>query len=126
MRLGGEILLQDSHQPRLANAGFPLNDCDVSAPLLGLRPARHQEADLMLACEMRMQLPHRIHYPETCAYGPLGIIVMGLGIAKVDDDFLPPILGDITLKLPDDAGTCLLVGTERGVEVVRGQGPGTW
>jgi hypothetical protein len=75
---------------------------------------------------MRMQLPHRVHYPETCAYGPLGIIVMGLGIAKIDDDLLPPILSNIAIKLPDDAGTCLLVGMEHGVEVVRGQGPGTW
>src|SRR5262245_13836819 len=48
MRLSSQMLLQDPHQPRLANPSLPLNDCDASASLLGLLPARHQQAYLML------------------------------------------------------------------------------
>jgi hypothetical protein len=80
--------------------------------------------DTRLMCEAGGLLPKRRHQPEAGADRPLGIIVMGLRIAKVDHQLLPPILGDLALKLPDDAGTRLLIGTDHGIEVVRGQGPG--
>src|SRR5206468_12667652 len=83
-------------------------------------------AEAGLACETGMELSERFYNLKAGAYRPLGIIVMGLWIAKVDDDFLTAILGDMALKMLDDAGARLLVGTDHGIEVFRIQVPGQW
>jgi hypothetical protein len=82
--------------------------------------------DTRHVCETGKLLPKRVHQRETSADGPLGVLVVGLRIAKVDHEFLPTILGDLALKLPDNACTRLLIEPDHGIEVIRGQGPGEW
>jgi hypothetical protein len=91
-----------------------------------MHPHTDGPGDPRRVCETGRLLPQRVHQPEASADGPLGIVVMGLRIAKVDDDLLTTILGDLALKLPDNVGTGLLIGTDDGIEVVWGEGFGEW
>jgi hypothetical protein len=56
---------------------------------------------------------------EAGAYGPLGIIFVRLGIAKVDQQPIAEILGDMAVKTPDDLGTGGLVGLDHLAQVFR-------
>ena len=89
-----------------------------------MHPRVDRQTNTPFASEPGMQLPHRVHQPEAGADRPLGVIVMGARVAEVDHDPFPTILDDMAIKIPDDAGTRLLVGTEHGMEIFRVQGAG--
>ena len=56
--------------------------------------------------------PHGLEDAQPRVHGPLGIIFMRLGIAKVHQQAISQILGNIAVKALDDLGTGLLVGTD--------------
>ena len=48
-----------------------------------------------------------------------GIVFMGRGVAKIDQQAIAEILGDMTRVLPDDRGCGLLVGAHHRTQVFR-------
>ena len=51
--------------------------------------------------------PHGLHEPEPGPHGALGIVFMRLGIAKIDQQPIAQVLGDMPLEAPDHPGTGL-------------------
>jgi len=71
---------------------------------------------------------HGRHHAKTRAYGPLGVVFMCLGIAKVDQQTIAEVLRNVPLQGFNHCGTCSLVGANDltqvlGVELA-GQGCG--
>ena len=62
--------------------------------------------------------------PRPGAHGPLGVVFMGLGIAKVHQQAIAEILRNIPVKALDDRGAGLLVGPHHLAQVFRVELPG--
>ena len=56
-----------------------------------------------------IQLSHGSKNTQTSPYGSLGIILMGLGIAKVDQETIPKELGDMSFIALNDFSADFLV-----------------
>ena len=72
----------------------------------------HRQPHLLLRLQARIQPPHGLDQPEPRAHGALGIVLMGLGIAKVDQQAVAQILRNMPLKALDHLGTGLLIGSD--------------
>jgi hypothetical protein len=59
-----------------------------------------------------IECPHGFHNPQTSADGAAGIVFMRLGVAKVHQQPIPEILGNMAVKALNDCGGGLLVGAD--------------
>src|SRR6266446_8634476 len=59
--------------------------------------------------ETSIQISHGIEDTQACPYGSLGVIFMGLGIAKVDQEPIPEELGKVSCIALDDVSAHLLI-----------------
>jgi hypothetical protein len=59
-----------------------------------------------------IQVSHGIEDTQARAYGPMSIIFMGLGIAKIDEQPIPQELGDVPIVTLDNVGTHPLIRTD--------------
>src|SRR5262252_9402802 len=57
--------------------------------------ARWSELDALILLQTLIQVAHGSQNAQRSPYGSLGIIVMGLRIAKVDQQTIPKELGDV-------------------------------
>ena len=60
--------------------------------------------------QTRTERPHGVEDAKPCADRPLRIVLVGLGIAEVDQQAIAEILGDMAVKGLDHLGTGLLIG----------------
>jgi hypothetical protein len=60
-----------------------------------------------------------LHHSEPGAHGPLRIVFMRLRIAKVHQQAIAEILGDMALEALNDLGTGLLIGGNHLAPVFR-------
>src|SRR5262249_34341145 len=66
-----------------------------------------------------MQVVQRSEDTQPSPYSPLGIIVMRLRIAKVDQETIPEQLGDMPIVALDDFCTSRLIRTDHVTPVFR-------
>ena len=90
----------------------------------GVDPDPHREPDSLVLDEPRIERPHRRQQLQAGAHGALGIVLMRLRIAEVDEQPIPQILGDMALVALDDRRRGLLVGAHHRAEVFRVELPG--
>src|SRR5262249_2871544 len=77
----------------------------------------HGQSDTMLLLQTAIEVPHARDHPQSGPHGALGIVFMGLRIAKVDEEPIAEVLRDITLKLLDHLGARGLIGAHDLPEV---------
>ena len=73
--------------------------------------------DPLFSFQTRVQLSHRRDNAETCPHCPLDIVFMGLRIAKVAEDPIVTILGNVPSKPLRHLGTAPMVGLHHRMEV---------
>jgi hypothetical protein len=64
-----------------------------------------------------IQLPHGLQHPQPGSHGALGIVLVRLGVAEVDQQAVAQILGDMALVAGNHFGTGLLIGPHHLAEV---------
>src|SRR5262245_39128090 len=77
------------------------------------------ELDTFDSLQTDIQVSHRIQDTQTRPYRSLCVIFMGMGIAKIDQETIAKILGDVTLIALNHLRTGGLIGTNH-VPVVFG------
>jgi hypothetical protein len=65
-----------------------------------------------------IELPDSFDQRQSRAHSPLGILLMGLGVAKIGQDAVSHVLGDETTGLGDDLGAAAVVGADDGSQVL--------
>ena len=68
--------------------------------------------------------PHRRQQLQASPHGALGIVLMRLRIAEVDEQAIAQVLGDMALVALDDSRCGLLVGAHHRAEVFGVELPG--
>src|SRR5215471_6130071 len=77
------------------------------------------KVDIVLWCEMGRQVCHRLKDSQASPYCSLGIVLVRLGIAKIDQQSITKELGNIAVKTRDDVCAHLLIRTDNLSEVLR-------
>jgi hypothetical protein len=85
----------------------------------GVYPKPYRQCDAWGLGKTRIQRPHGLDNSKPGPGGALGIILVGLGINKVDQQPIPEILGNVPIKPLDHLGTGGLVGQYHFAEVFR-------
>src|SRR5215217_5904909 len=75
-------------------------------------PDTYRETNTLLSLQLGIEPPRRLDYAKSRTHGSVGIVFMGLGIAKVDQQAIPEILRDIALKALDHLGAGGLIGAD--------------
>jgi len=70
----------------------------------------HSQVHPALLRQTAIALTHRFRHPESGPHRPLGIILMGIGVAEIDEQAIAEILSNMALIALDDLGTRILVG----------------
>ena len=70
----------------------------------GMDPQAHGQFHTPILLQMRIELPHGLHDAQPGPHGPLRVIFVGQGIAKVDQQAIAEVLGDMPLKAGDHLG----------------------
>ena len=94
----------------------PSHRADDDEP--GMDPDADRQADALLRSRRVLRVPMASTIPSP-SDGPLGVIFMGLGIAKIDEQPIAEILRDMPLKALDDLGTGGLIGPHHLPQVFR-------
>src|SRR5215475_14386546 len=77
----------------------------------------HGQSDTMLLLQTTIEVPHALDHPQSGPHGALGIVFMGLRIAKVDEEPIAEVLGDMSVKVLNDLSADSLVGPDDLSEV---------
>jgi hypothetical protein len=100
-----------------ATAHFPDHD------RTGVDAKAHRELHAIVGLQARIQSRHSVHNLQTGVDRPQCIVFMGLGIAKVDQQAIAEILGDMPFVALDNSSGGRLIGTHHlaqvfGIELV--------
>ena len=90
----------------------------------GVDSHAHGELDVPLSLQPGIELPHRLQHRQAGVDRPPGVVLVRLGIAKVDQEPIPEILRDIAVKALDHRGTGVLVRSHHLALVFRVKPPG--
>ena len=90
-------------------------------PRVNTHPNR--KSGVALPPEADVQTLHCVSDTERRSHGTRGIVLVGAGIAEVDEQPVTEILRDVALEAVDDLGTRLLVGAHRLAHVLGVQLP---
>jgi hypothetical protein len=85
----------------------------------GVDAEPYGELDTVLGGQTGIQGGDGLDQAQAGVHGAPGLIFMGERIAKVDQQAITKVLGDMALVLLDDRGGGLLVGTHHGPQVFR-------
>ena len=77
----------------------------------------HGELHIVLCRQTGIQGGNGLDNVQTGVYRTPGIVFMGRGVAKIDQQAIAQVLGDMALILLDDLGRGLLVGAHHGAQV---------
>jgi hypothetical protein len=75
------------------------------------------EADPAFPLQAHIEPGQRVYQTEAAPHGPLGSVFMGLGIAKVDEEPIPQILGDMAVEALHDLCTHAVIGVDHLTEI---------
>ena len=70
----------------------------------------HGELDVLLPPQPDIELPHRLQHRQARVDRPPSVVLVRLGIAKVDQQPIPKVLRNMAIKALNDGGGGLLVG----------------
>ena len=84
-----------------------------------MNPQAHGELHTALLGEAGIELSHGLNHPQASRHGPLGVIFMGAGVAEIDQQAIPQILGDMALEAGDHLGAGVLIGPHHPTPVFR-------
>ena len=90
----------------------------------GVDPDPHGQPDALVLAQPGVEYPQGLQYAQSGAHGALGIVLMRLRIAEVDEQPVPQVLGDMALVALDDGRRRLLVSAHHRAEVFRVELPG--
>ena len=76
----------------------------------GMAPQAHGQLHPPLLPQAGIELAHGLDHAQPGAHGPLGIVFVCQRIAKVDQQAIAEILGDMALKAGDHLGAGVLIG----------------
>ena len=79
----------------------------------------HGELDTVLCRQTGIQGGDGLDNAQAGMHGTPGIVFMGRGVAKIDQQPIAEVLGDMALVVLDDLGRGLLVGAHHGAQVFR-------
>ena len=86
------------------------------------QPSMDSEADCQshtfALLQTGIEVLQRLDDPETCSHGTLRIVFVGSGKAKVDEQPITEVLGDIPVKALDNLSTGGLIGLHHFTEVL--------
>ena len=85
----------------------------------GMDPQAHRQLHPPLLRETGIELPQGLDDPQPGPHGPLGVIFVRQGVAKVDEQAVAEILRDMALKAGDHLGAGLLIGPHHLAQVFR-------
>jgi hypothetical protein len=84
-----------------------------------MHPQAHGELHAARLGETRIELSHGLNHPQASRHGALGVIFMGAGVAEVDQQAIPQILGDMAFEAGDHPGAGVLIGPYHLTEIFR-------
>jgi hypothetical protein len=82
-------------------------------------PQAYSQADAFILLQADVQSPHGVENAQCCPHGPLGIVFVGLRIAKIDQQAIAEILGNGSVKVLDDCSAGGLIGAHNLAQVFR-------
>jgi len=85
----------------------------------GVDPHPDGQADPVRLLQAGMQPLHRGNGSKACPHGALGVVFVRLGIAKVDQQAIAKVLGNVPVEALDDLGTRSLVRPDHRPIVLR-------
>jgi hypothetical protein len=77
----------------------------------------HGQLDTPLSLQSGIEALHPYQNLQSGVYGAPGVVFMGLRIAKVDQEAVPEVLGNMAIKAADHLSAGLLIGTHHVSEV---------
>ena len=77
----------------------------------------HSELRTVLCCQVSIQGGDGLGIVQASVHGAPGIVFMGRGVAKIDEEPIAEILGDVARVGLDDLGSGFLVGVDHGAQV---------
>ena len=83
----------------------------------GVDAEPHGEVDTVLCRQTGIQGGDGLDNAQAGVHGAPGIVFMGRGVAKIDQQPIAEVLGDMALVVLDDLGRGLLVGAHHGAQV---------
>jgi hypothetical protein len=78
----------------------------------GVDAQAHREPNTPLLHQAHAQCVHSLDHPQSSPHRAQGVIFMGLGVAKVDQEAIAQILRNVSLKAPNHLGADGLVGAD--------------
>ena len=85
----------------------------------GMDAQAHGQVHPPLLRQAGIELAQGLHDPQPGPHRPLGVIFVGQGVAKVDEQAIAEVLGDMPLKAGDHLGTGVLIGPHHLAQVFR-------
>jgi hypothetical protein len=79
----------------------------------------HREPHAVGLCQAGVQRPQGVEHANAGVHGPLGVVFVGLRIAKVHQQAIAQILGDIPIKALQHFNTGRLIGQHDLAQVFR-------
>jgi hypothetical protein len=79
----------------------------------------HGELHPTLWLQAGIELAQGLDHTQPGAHGALGVVFVRLRVAKVDQQAIAEILGDMALKARDHLGTGVLIGTHHLTQLFR-------
>ena len=79
----------------------------------------HRKPDAFRLCQVGIQPLHGVQDAQARAHGPLGVVFVGLGVAKVHQQPIAQILGDSPVKALEHLDASGLIGEHHLAEVFR-------
>jgi hypothetical protein len=79
----------------------------------------HGQPDAFVLFQAGVQRPHDVEDAQASTDGPLGVVFVGLRVAKVHQQAIAQILGDIPVKALDDLDPSRLISQHHLAEVFR-------
>ncbi len=76
----------------------------------GVDAKAHGKLDAILGLQAAIQRPHGLHNPQSCAHGPVRIVFVGSGVAKVNEKPITEILRYVAVKALNNVSGRFLVG----------------
>jgi hypothetical protein len=76
----------------------------------GVDTKPHGKLDAILGLQTAIQRPHGFDNPQSCAHGPMGIVLVGFGVAKVNEKPITQILRYVSIKTLNNFSSRFLVG----------------
>src|SRR5262249_52000899 len=77
----------------------------------------HGQLDTPLSLQAGIEALHRCQNLQSGVHSPAGVVFMGLRIAEVDQEPIPKVLGNMTVKATDHLSAGLLIGAYHVSEV---------